>query len=174
MDWVEVYVALGGNIGDSRLTLKESLKRIKCLEGVKDMEISPFYLTSPVSDIPQNDYINAVCRFKTCLKAAELLIELQMIEKALGKEAKQRKDPPRIIDLDILFFGEEFHQESNLEVPHPRWKERLFVLAPLADLTDQLMVPDRENGVYSFDLANYLKEYTNPNNETVVQIEEVE
>lgn len=137
-----VYLGLGGNIGDRLTSLKDALELIAAIPSVTQLEVSPFYETSPVSDIPQADYLNAVCRFKTTLEARDLLVVLQAIEKAGGKIPKP-KNVPRVIDIDMLFFGQEFHQTPDLEIPHPRWQERLFVVAPLADLTTTITVPHR-------------------------------
>lgn len=140
----EVYVALGGNIGDTQTVLKRALQKIDSIPNVKQVECSRFYFTAPVSPLPQASYVNAVCRFHTTLSAKELLHELQKIETALGKIPKP-KDSPRCIDLDILFFGKEVYCDRELEIPHPRWRERLFVLVPLADLTKMIEVPNKND-----------------------------
>ena len=137
-----VYLSLGGNIGDRLAMLKKTFHLIAAIPSVTRLEVSPFYNTSPVSDIPQSDYLNAVCRFMTTLEANELLAHLQAIEKLQGKTLKP-KNVPRIIDIDILFFGEELHDTPELEIPHPHWRKRLFVVAPLSDLTEKITVPNR-------------------------------
>lgn len=128
----DVYIGLGSNLGDPAGMVAEALRMLEAI--TSDFTASPFYLTSPVSDLPQPDFVNAVCRFKTALSPVELFAELQKIERHLGQSPKP-KNAPRLIDLDILFFGQERLLTSVLEIPHPRWKERLFVLRPLADLT---------------------------------------
>lgn len=135
-----VYLGLGGNIGDTSSIFNHTLSLISDLPGVKNLEASSFYKTAPVSDIPQPDYLNAVCRFKTRLNARQLLGLLQTIEKSQGKFPKP-KNVPRIIDIDILFFGTESHASPDLEIPHPRWSERLFVVVPLLDLTSSIAIP---------------------------------
>ena len=99
-----VYVGLGGNMGDRLETIHLALQKISLLPQVYELWISRFYYTTPVSSIPQESYVNAVCCFKTYLTLRELQAELQKIEKELGKKEKQ-KDAPRVIDLDILFYG---------------------------------------------------------------------
>lgn len=138
------YVALGGNIGETALVFLQALKMLRDLPNISELEVSSFHQTAPVSDIPQNPYLNAVCRFQTSLTVKELLKELQSIEAALGKEPKA-KNAPRILDLDILFFGQERHSGEELEIPHPKWSERSFVLIPLADLVTELAIPGMGN-----------------------------
>lgn len=135
-----VYVGLGGNIGDMYATLQSAIERIKKLPDVSDVETSSFYRTAPVSPVPQPDYLNAVCRFKTTTDANTLLTRLQEIEVCLGKIPKPKTDP-RPVDLDMLFYGDETSDAQHLLLPHPEWKNRLFVLVPLSDLTDRINVP---------------------------------
>lgn len=138
----KVFVGLGGNIGDSVSILKQAVIAIAALNQVYDVEVSGFYQTSPVSQVPQGDYVNAVCTFATTLSALSLLAELQVIERRLGKMPKA-KDQPRLIDLDILLFGTEVCDTDILQLPHPRWQERLFVLMPLRDLVSKVQVGEK-------------------------------
>ncbi len=108
-----------------------------------------------------------------CVKLAiplfELFNHLQNIEKNLGKSPKT-KEAPRIIDLDILFFGQEFaFNAEGLQIPHIRWKERLFVLQPLSDLVSQLRSP-RPNQKILFDVFTLLKSFTNPHKEILIPL----
>ncbi len=172
MNLTEVFVGLGGNIGDSASILQEALKFIGELPGVFELKSSRFYVTTPVSDIPQSNYINAVCSFKTMFCARELLDSLQSIERKLGKKPKL-KNAPRVIDLDILFFGEERHLAPDLEIPHPRWQERMFVLVPLFDLVPSISIP-MEGGMVRMDIHSLLQSFKNLNNESVsLQVEEL-
>lgn len=132
-------VALGGNIGDPMQTLEAALDRIKKLG--TGLKVSKFYKTKPISSIKQPKFINAVCLFRTELTPNLLMLELESIEKDLGK-TKKPKDAPRPIDLDLLFYGNTRSQEGGLSIPHPRWKERLFVLVPLFDLIEEVEVED--------------------------------
>ncbi|HEV8051094.1 MAG TPA: 2-amino-4-hydroxy-6-hydroxymethyldihydropteridine diphosphokinase [Parachlamydiaceae bacterium] len=146
-----VYLGLGGNIGDSLSVLQHTLSLLTDLPDIQAVEASSFYVTTPVSDIPQADYLNAVCRFKTSLNIRQLLVLLQEIEKSQGKVSKPT-NAPRIIDIDILFFGTESHSAPDLEIPHPRWHERLFVVIPLLDLAKTIAIPANGHGVQIVDL----------------------
>lgn len=166
MPFSEVFVALGGNIGDTQAVLQEALVQIGQLPQVESLRASRFYMTTPVSPIPQKDYINAVCAFKTSLSAKELLVVLQQIEARLGKIQKA-KEAPRIVDLDILFFGLEFHSTPTLTIPHPRWHERLFVLTPLCDLISEINIPNSSGDVKKVDLIKLMREMPNKHNEQI-------
>ena len=139
-----VYVGMGGNIGDTFAVMQRAVTELAQMEGITEFECSKIYQTTPVTpyqDISQEDYLNAVCRFTTSLEPLTLLQVLQSLEKKLGKIAAP-KNSARVIDLDILFFGCQEHNHSHLMIPHPKWKERLFVLTPLLDLTENIHLPD--------------------------------
>jgi 2-amino-4-hydroxy-6-hydroxymethyldihydropteridine diphosphokinase len=140
-----VYLGIGGNIGNTHLLINSAQAELEKNSLFWDIKCSPLYVTAPVSDIPQADYLNAVIALKTSLPATDLLLTLQTIEKKLGKEPKP-KNAPRPIDIDILFFGVEFHCTPELQIPHPRWKERFFVLKPLSDLVDEITYPVNKEG----------------------------
>ncbi len=129
------YLGLGGNIGDSFAVMEKTVQAIAKLDQVWEVEISRPFLTTPVSSVEQRDYLNAVCRLRTSLTPTELFSKLEEIESAMGKVAKP-KEEPRVIDIDMLFYGQKRMESDKLSLPHPRWDQRLFVLAPLADLID--------------------------------------
>jgi 2-amino-4-hydroxy-6-hydroxymethyldihydropteridine diphosphokinase len=170
----EVFVGLGGNVGDSYAILSHAIEKMAALSSIYDLEVSRFYCTTPVSSISQRFYINAVCRFKTTLLPQELLRQLQSIEKSLGKQAKP-KEAPRKVDLDILFYGREIVNEPDLQIPHPYWHERLFVIAPLADLVTDLFVPQpgHSKSLEPFNVRKYLQEFPNIHQETVTPLSEI-
>lgn len=165
-----VYVGLGGNIGDAAATITQAAKSIQGLSSVKEFNISRYYLTTPVSPIPQNHYVNAVCSFKTDLQVLSLLTELQDIEQRLGKGIK-KKDAPRVIDLDILLYGNLFFQQGDFQVPHREWKNRLFVLLPLLDLTDEVSISTLD-GIKKINLKEYVQNFPNPHYETIILLRE--
>lgn len=134
---VEVIVALGGNLGNPHQTFLAALEEMKKLGSA--LRMSKWYKTAPVSVIPQADYLNAVAAFETDWDIKSLFAELESIESRLGK-LKKPKESPRILDLDLLFYGNQAYRNGHLEVPHPRWSERLFVLVPLRDLFEEITV----------------------------------
>jgi len=172
MNFKEVYLSLGGNIGDSSSILKAALAEISQISEIKSLETSHFYLTTPVGNGPfQQNFTNCVCRFSTILSPFQLLRELQKIEVKLGKVPKA-KHHPRILDIDILFYAAESYNSEELEIPHPRWKERLFVLIPLADLTKQLRIPQdfRSDKMIDVELIKMIETHQNSHQETVLLI----
>lgn len=148
---VKVYVALGANLGNPPETLKKAAAELRALG--KGFTVSSFHWTAPVSPIPQPDFLNAVASFTTSLTIEALFSEMEAIEVRLGKKKKE-KEAPRLIDLDLLFYGEEEWVRGELVVPHPRWKERLFVIDPLLELTESIVV----NGV-KWDLKELRKQH---------------
>jgi len=149
------YVALGANLGFACYTLSRAATLLKKHPLIFNFYLSPRYRTTPVSPIPQPHFINAVCRFETKLPLASLFDFLREVEDCLGKRAKGKQEP-RMIDLDLLFYGTLNYRSEHITVPHPRWQERLFVLRPLADLTEDFGVQDK------------LRTFSNLNQETVV------
>ncbi len=127
------YIALGANLGQPVEQLREAAKRLAAVPGVSVLRLSPIYLSDPVGLLDQPRFANAVVEIKTLLAPLELLDACQDIEQAMGRERLVRWGP-RTIDLDLLFFGDLRLSLPRLELPHPRWHERAFVLRPLIDL----------------------------------------
>jgi 2-amino-4-hydroxy-6-hydroxymethyldihydropteridine diphosphokinase len=151
MKRVRAYVGLGSNVGDSRATLQRAVGALAALPGVRLRAVSPAYVTSPVGVTDQPDFLNAVVAMDTTAGpdpetgALALLAALKGLEQAFGRQQRERWGP-REIDLDLLIFGRhELNVERPdgrwLQVPHPQAHERLFVLAPLADLAPGLRPP---------------------------------
>lgn len=134
-----VYLGLGGNLLTPYLSIKKALQLLENSDNISVSKKSSFYLTSPVSEKKQEDYINMVCCIKTTLTPIDLLKRIEKIEIILGKKPKA-KDDPRIIDIDILFYGREKVNSEKLTIPHPEWQNRLFVLVPLAEITTKIEV----------------------------------
>lgn len=133
----KAYISLGSNLGDSKLLIQSALTMLQSLRNVYFFKRSQLYETTPISDLPQNNFINAVCRLHTTMSPEKLLACMQKIEIHLGKTPKL-KNAPRMIDLDLLFFENEVRNTPFLTLPHPEWKNRLFVLQPLLDIETTL------------------------------------
>jgi 2-amino-4-hydroxy-6-hydroxymethyldihydropteridine diphosphokinase len=135
-----VFVGLGSNLGDRELNLRQALER---LEEVGPVRASSFRETDPVGVTDQPKFLNAAAELATDLSPRELLEQLLEIERELGRDrATERRWGPRVIDLDLLLFGEEAIDEPGLTVPHPRLADRRFVLEPLCELNEDLALPD--------------------------------
>jgi 2-amino-4-hydroxy-6-hydroxymethyldihydropteridine diphosphokinase len=148
---VRSYIGLGANVGDARTNLERAVRALAALPGARLRGVSRLYRTAPVGLTDQPDFLNAAVALDVPAGtvpetgALALLRALKELEVALGRRPRQRWGP-REIDLDLLIFGRHrVHVEQSegldLEVPHPRAGERLFVLAPLADLAPGLRPP---------------------------------
>jgi 2-amino-4-hydroxy-6-hydroxymethyldihydropteridine diphosphokinase len=162
----DVYLSLGGNIGNSKRVLQRALFQISQAPFIELIKWSNFYQTTPVSPIPQREFVNCACHIKTSFSPIKLLEELEKIEKNLGKKTKD-KYSPRIIDIDIILFGTIKIDEDRLTIPHKEWKKRLFVLKPLSDLQEIFLLPISSNKAKKFNIKEFLQNFENTNNEKV-------
>lgn len=138
---IEAWIGLGANLGDRAATLDAALGRIDRLNETRLCAASHYYLTPPWGDTDQPEFLNAVARVRTGLRATELLHGLLAVELELGRERSKRRWGPRVIDLDLLLYGDICIDRPDLTVPHPRLHERAFVLVPLLELAPDLTVP---------------------------------
>ncbi len=136
------YVALGANLGDPILTVKSALTALDEIAGTRLIAASSLYRTAPVGLKHQPDFINAVVALDTTLSATELLERLFAIELRFGRE-RSVPNAPRTLDLDLLLHGDTVADTAALTLPHPRMHERAFVLAPLAEIAPDAVVPGR-------------------------------
>jgi 2-amino-4-hydroxy-6-hydroxymethyldihydropteridine diphosphokinase len=134
-----VYIALGSNIGDREANLREAIRRVSQAR-ITVTRISSFYETEPVDYLDQPWFLNAVVEAQTVLPPAQLLTTLRDIESEMGSNKPFPKGP-RLIDLDILLYGDETIATSELQVPHPRMLQRNFVLVPLAEIAPTMRHP---------------------------------
>ena len=139
---VRAFVALGGNLGDVETTLMEAIWALESLPQSSMRAQSSIYRSAPWGRTDQPDFLNAVVEIQTRLAAIELLNRLLEIEERFGRV----RDPvdrwgPRKLDLDLLAYGDQEINEPGLHVPHPRLKERAFVLVPLAEIAPNLQLP---------------------------------
>lgn len=130
---MRAYLSIGTNMGDRLQNLQNAVNSLKLLPQTSVIEISPVYETEPIGFEEQADFLNIAVEIETSLTPEALLGALLGIEAALGK-VRLFKNGPRIIDLDLLLFGNEEINSRVLTVPHPRMYEREFVLKPLYDL----------------------------------------
>ena len=136
------YIGIGGNIGDSLNIVQQAIECLTRLPQTSLTKQSSLYRSEPVSDIPQDDYVNAVVALETSLQPMDLLLELQAIEQAFYRQRNPKsKWAPRTLDLDIILFGSRCIDDSHLKVPHPEMHNRLFVLKPLYEICGDLYIP---------------------------------
>lgn len=130
-------------------------ERLAALPGARLTAASPVYETEPWGDADQPRYRNQVVALELAAdwSARRLLAALLDIEQALGRVRGPRRFGPRTLDLDLLLFGGEAIAEPDLVVPHPRMRQRAFVLVPLADIAPDAVIPDGEGGSVAQALA---------------------
>ena len=131
----DVYLGLGGNLGDPPATFRHALNHLA--EHAQIIGVSQLYRSKPYGFSDQPDFYNAATRISTDLDPLDLLARLQEIEQKLGKKVV-RENGPRIIDLDLLLYGDDTLDLPELQLPHPGILLRDFVLRPLHDLNPQL------------------------------------
>jgi 2-amino-4-hydroxy-6-hydroxymethyldihydropteridine diphosphokinase len=133
-----VYVALGTNLGDRIANLAEARRRLQKI--LKLNQVSSIYETEPWGYADQPDFYNQVVEGSTSLAAGKFLQALKQIEREMGR-VPTFKNGPRLIDLDMLFYGDTVWQTGDLILPHPHLHERAFVLVPLAEIAPGLEHP---------------------------------
>ena len=133
-----VYLSLGSNLGDREANLRAAIERLAALGEVG--AVSSFYETEPVELARQPWFLNCAVALWTEKMPKQFLAALQGIEKAMGRQRTQPKGP-RVIDLDILLFGNSVVDTAGLTIPHPALHQRRFVLEPLAEIAPEQRHP---------------------------------
>lgn len=137
---VTACIALGSNLEDPREQVRRGFEALATLPQSRLLARSRLYRTSPWGITEQPDFINAAARLETSLTPRALLDALRTIESRAGR-VRGVRNGPRVLDLDLLLYGDRIVDEPGLVVPHPRLRERAFVLLPLADVAPELEVP---------------------------------
>jgi 2-amino-4-hydroxy-6-hydroxymethyldihydropteridine diphosphokinase len=137
---MKAFIGLGSNLGEREAMIRLALDDLARLPSTRLVRASSLYDTEPVGEVDQPNFLNAVAQIDTELTARQLLWNLQLIEKRLGRVRAQRWGP-RTIDLDLLLYGGLVVEEPDLKVPHPELTRRSFVLVPLVELDPLLVHP---------------------------------
>jgi 2-amino-4-hydroxy-6-hydroxymethyldihydropteridine diphosphokinase len=142
-------VALGSNIGDRLGNLRAARKTILSTANVKEPVLSSaIYVTEPVGCEPGAEkFFNAVVEFEYDGDPADLLEQLIQIEEGLGRKRNHQQNVSRTIDIDLLYCGDQWINDKQLQLPHPRLHLREFVLRPLADIRPDLTLPDQKKSI---------------------------
>lgn len=142
-----IYVALGSNVGDREERVLQAVHKMRSFSNVK--KVSTLVETEAVGpNKNQPKFINAVVELDTSFGPDEVLNELLKIEEDLGRNLNEKgKNLPREIDLDLIVYGNEIVQTERLTVPHPKMCERLFVMAPLAELNPKWIHPQSKESI---------------------------
>jgi 2-amino-4-hydroxy-6-hydroxymethyldihydropteridine diphosphokinase len=135
-----VYIGVGSNMGGPLKNCRKAIELINQIDGCRVAEISRFFRTEPVGATSQDWYVNGVIHIETTLGPHELLRSLLSIESGMGR-VRQQKWEARVIDLDILLYGNEVIEGRDLTIPHPLMHQRRFVLMPMGQLNPGLIHP---------------------------------
>ena len=136
----KAYLSLGSNLGDRKKNINICLKHLKKITKIE--KISSLIETKPYEvSIKQNNFLNLVLLIDYANSPHKLLEEIDYIEKLMGRKRSNIINEPRIIDIDIITFENIFIKDKNLEIPHPRYMERLFVLQPLSEIAPSFVDP---------------------------------
>jgi 2-amino-4-hydroxy-6-hydroxymethyldihydropteridine diphosphokinase len=133
-----VFLGLGGNLGEPAKAMGAALEMLDAGAATEVVAVSSLYRTPPWGKTDQPDFLNAAAELRTSLSPRGLLDACLEAERRL-KRVRQERWGPRLIDIDILVFGDRTVHESGLEIPHPRMLERAFVLAPLAEIAPDFL-----------------------------------
>lgn len=147
------YIAFGSNLGDRRAHI-ENAKRYFAENGITLLRVSPLYETKALcrpDQAPMPDFLNGVFEIETTQSPKDLLETLKKIEAEMGRTSKGDWSP-RMIDLDILFYGNDIIDSEDLKIPHPEIQNRWFVLKPLSDL-----IPDFKHPLLQKSIKELLK-----------------
>ena len=146
----DALISLGSNIGDPLAALHQAIDYLKSDPDLTIKSCSSFYRTTPVGPVQQDDFINAALRLSTTLTPDALMQRLLDIETKMGRDRTNAvRFGPRVIDLDLILYDDVKQKSVLVELPHPRFRQRAFVLVPLAEIAPNWRV----DGVALSDLA---------------------
>ena len=135
------YIGIGSNVGERTNFCRRAVSALDDTAEIRVTATSSLYDTEPVGGPPQRSFVNLVARIETTLGPRTLLGVCKSIERALGREPSDIRWGPRVVDLDVLTFGDEQINDEDLEIPHPRMLQRKFVLVPLVEIDPEAADP---------------------------------
>jgi len=135
------FIGIGSNVGERRDFVRRAVTALGDDHDVEIVATSSLYETTPVGGPPQRSFVNLVAKIDTSLEPRALLELCKAIEARLGRQPNEMRWGPRVADLDVLLFGDEKVNESDLEIPHPRMSQRKFVLIPLLEIDPEIADP---------------------------------
>jgi len=137
---IDCFLALGSNRGDRLRNIAIAKSKLSNIEGIEVLKESYIYESDPMYNDELDKFYNSVLKIRTRLNPKQLLSNVKYIESNMGRNLKDAIYSSRIIDIDILTYGEEIINSSDLVIPHPHIKERKFVLKPWTDIDSQYII----------------------------------
>jgi 2-amino-4-hydroxy-6-hydroxymethyldihydropteridine diphosphokinase len=137
-----VYLGLGSNLGDRAANIRRAIDHLNDLADTSVVRHSSFYETEPVGAREQPDFLNAAAEVATTREPLDLLHAIKSIERSMGRDPDADRWGPRLIDIDILLWGDAVIETLELRIPHPEFRKRRFVLEPLCELAPDLIDPE--------------------------------
>lgn len=144
--WTPIFLALGSNLGNRMSYLQQAVSKLSEHADIRIDRQSGIYESEPMYVKEQEPFLNMVVAGATIVHPLDLLSEIKKVEKALGRKAR-KKNGPREIDIDIIFYGDEIVDEPGLQIPHPALDERKFVLLPMHDLAPGYVSPAHDKPI---------------------------
>ena len=139
----DLYIGIGSNLSNPILQLNKAIKFLSQLDKLNDIKSSSFYESPPMGPSDQNNYINTAVMFKSSESPEDILKLLKDIEFSMGRKKSSVKWSERIIDLDIILYGDLTYESEFLTIPHMRAHERAFVLFPILDINPEIFIPNK-------------------------------
>ena len=134
-------LSVGSNIGDKILNCQKGIDALSATGACDVVHQSRFYKTEPVDFKDQAWFVNGVFQIRTDLNPWDLIEEIKRIEKAAGRKSQTVRFGPRVLDIDILLYGDQIIETETLTIPHPRMHKRRFVLKPVCDIDPHINHP---------------------------------
>jgi 2-amino-4-hydroxy-6-hydroxymethyldihydropteridine diphosphokinase len=140
MPHITAYIGIGSNLGTPEKNCTKAIEKISSTKDIKIISKSSFYRTEPIGGVQQGWFVNSAIEIETDLSPENLLSVLLNLELAMGRTRKE-KWGPRLIDLDLLFYGNLVLENKSLTLPHPEIQNRKFVLVPMSEIAENLIHP---------------------------------
>ncbi len=138
---VLAYIGIGSNLDDPRRQVELAITMLNDLPGCHVLRRSRMYVSAPFGGVEQADFVNAVVELETAVPPTILLSCVKELERSRGRDPAAQRWGPRILDLDILLYGDQVVELPDLQIPHPGIAERNFVLLPLREIAPNLVIP---------------------------------
>lgn len=138
---VLAFIGIGSNLDDPRGQVEVAITLLNELPGCQVLRQSSLYVSAPFGGVEQADFVNAVVELETTVPPSILLVCVKELERSRGRDLAAQRWGPRILDLDILVYGDQIVDSADLKIPHPGIAERNFVLLPLREIAPTLVIP---------------------------------